>query len=357
MKKCFLFFLISALLLCSFAVAETAESAAPALNLLDLSMTVGNKVYTFPMSVSEMTALGVNFSDVSGLGENQYYYALTADNGRNAFDLRVEYCFESPEDPIVTGCNLKSDKHAGISVGGIVVGQTTRKEVIDAFGEAKYTSGTRLTYYTFSNNYIWDIDFESESDSAKVTKLAAHTELPKKFGVNFSDQVSVQDANLPDPTTMAFNAFILNGIHYPSGSTLQNLLDNGWKVPVGVDVEENIKGVISFVLSGENFYMYNGESLIYVGVYNRNTEETKLADCGIYSIQVSSHWNSSMTIADGYQPGSTLQEIEATFGPLTLDEDSDIANTYTATVLDNTRYTFHADEAGNVYSINIRKLF
>lgn len=345
--------LAAMLLLGAFACTASAESA-PALNPYDLSMTVGNKVYTFPMSASEMTAMGVNLSDVSGLGENQYFYALPADNGRSAFDLRVEYCFESPEDPIVTGCNLKAEKHAGISVGGVVVGQTTRKEVIDAFGEAKYTSGTRLTYYTLASNYVWNIDFESESDSAKVTGLDAHTELPKKYGVNFGDQVGVQDANLPDPTAMAFNAFILDGKHYASGDTLQKLMDNGWKVPMGVDVEKVIDGAGSLFLSGETFYMYNGESLIHVGAYNRNKEQTKLADCCIYSIQVSSEWNSSMIIADGYEPGSaTLADIEVTFGPLTSEEE----NKYTATVLDHTKYEFYADDSGNVYSIWIGKLF
>ncbi|MGN0803384.1 MAG: hypothetical protein ACI4MF_12385 [Candidatus Faecivicinus sp.] len=341
----------------TFACAASAEEAS-AINLYDTSLTVGGKTYTFPISVADLTAMGVSVPDVTGLTEGKYYYDVPVDDGRNAFSVRVDYV-TTTEDPFwATGVNLNSDKHAGQSVGGLVLGETTMKDVVDAWGPDEYGytfERDYLTYFTFGNHYSWHLYFESASENAKLTRLTMDNDLVTDYGVVDTSKTGVQEENLPDPASLPFDSYILDGKLYQKGATVQDLLDNGWVLPADHPADTAVEGSGFHLVSGDRMYMYNGVGLIYVGAFNYGGEECTLAECAINRIKASVRQNGPLLCADGIQPGvTTLSEAAATLG--TPSKDSTYENgvrTVEFEVLNGVTYELTVDADERVTAIAI----
>ena len=361
MKNCILSILLIALLAVgALACAATAEEAG-VINLYDTSLNVGGKTYDFPISVADLTAMGVNVPDVSGLSKGQYYYDVPVDDGRNAFSVRVDYV-TTTEDPFwATGVNLNSDKHAGQSVGGLVLGETTMKDVIEACGPDEHGrtyDSDYLTYYTFGNNYNWTLYFESADENAKLTRLTMSNDLVTNYGVVDSSRTGVQQEDLPDPASLPFDSYILDGKLYQKGATVQDLLDNGWVLPVDHPADTAVEaGGISMVY-GDRMYLYNGAGLVYVGAFNYSSEECTLAECSINEIKASVLLNGALICADGIQPGVTaLSEAAATLGAAVEDKtDDDGVRTVAFSVLNGVTYTLTVDADELVTAIAIEGL-
>ena len=352
--------LIALLAVGALACAASAEEAG-AINLYDTSLNVGGKTYSFPVSVAELSAMGVNVPDVSGLSKGQYYYDVPVDDGRNAFSVRVDYV-TTTEDPFwATGVNLNSDKHAGQSVGGLVLGETTMKDVIEACGPDEHGrtyDSDYLTYYTFGNNYNWTLYFESADENAKLTRLTMSNDLVTNYGVVDSSKTGVPEENLPDPASLPFDSYILDGKLYQKGATVQDLLDNDWVLPADHPADTTVEaGGISMVY-GDRMYLYNGAGLVYVGAFNYSSEECTLAECSINEIKASVLLNGALICADGIQPGVTaLSEAAATLGAPSDDStDEDGVRTVEFEVLNGVTYELTVDADELVTAIAIKGL-
>ena len=351
--------LIALLAVVALACAASAEEAG-AINLYDTSLNVGGKTYDFPISVADLTAMGVNVPDVSGLSKGQYYYDVPVDDGRNAFSVRVDYV-TTTEDPFwATGVNLNSDKHAGQSVGGLVLGETTMKDVIEACGpdEHGYTyDSDYLTYYTFGSNYNWTLYFESADENAKLTRLTMSNDLVTNYGVVDSSKTGVPEENLPDPASLPFDSYILDGKLYQKGATVQDLLDNGWVLPADHPADSAVEAGGIWVY-GDRMYLYNGAGLVYVGAFNYSGEECTLAECSVSEIKASVLQNGALICADGIQPGVTaLSEAAATLGAAVEDKtDDDGVRTVAFNVLNGVTYTLTVDADELVTAIAIEGL-
>ena len=352
--------LVVLLVIGTFACAASAEEAS-AINLYDTSLIVGGKTYVFPISVADLTAMGVSVPDVTGLTEGKYYYEVPVDDGRNPFSVRVDYV-TTTEDPFwATGVNLNSDKHAGQSVGGLVLGETTMKDVVDACGPDEYGytyDRDYLTYFTFGNHYSWHLYFESASENAKLTRLTMNNELVTTYGDVDTSKAGVQEENLPDPASLPFNSYILDGKLYQKGATVQDLLDNGWVLPADHPADTAVEVGSSSMIYGERMYMYNGVGLIYVGAFNYGGEECTLAECTINQIEASVRQNGPLLCADGIQPGvTTLSEAAATLGTPSKDStDDDGVRTVEFKVLNGVTYYLTVDADELVTAIGIRGL-
>ena len=360
MKNCILSILLIALLAVgALACAASAEEAG-AINLYDTSLNVGGKTYSFPVSVAKLSAMGVNVPDVSGLSKGQYYYDVPVDDGRNAFSVRVDYV-TTTEDPFwATGVNLNSDKHAGLSVGGMVLGETTMKDVIEACGpdsNGRTYDSDYLTYYTFGRNYNWTLYFESADENAKLTRLTMSNDLVTNYGVVDSSRTGVQQENLPDPASLPFDSYILDGKLYQKGATVQDLLDNGWVLPADHPADSAVEAGGIWVY-GDRMYLYNGAGLVYVGAFNYSSEECTLAECAINRIETSVLLNGALICADGIQPGVTaLSEAAATLGAAVEDKtDDDGVRTVAFNVLNGVTYTLTVDADELVTAIAIEGL-
>ena len=351
--------LIALLAVVALACAASAEEAG-AINLYDTSLNVGGKTYDFPISVADLTAMGVSVPDVTDLTEGKYYYDVPVDDGRNAFSVRVDYV-TTTEDPFwATGVNLNSDKHAGQSVGGLVLGETTMKDVIEACGpdEHGYTyDSDYLTYYTFGSNYNWTLYFESADENAKLTRLTMSNDLVTNYGVVDSSKTGVPEENLPDPASLPFDSYILDGKLYQKGATVQDLLDNGWVLPADHPADSAVEAGGIWVY-GDRMYLYNGAGLVYVGAFNYSGEECTLAECSVSEIKASALQNSALICADGIQPGVTaLSEAAATLGAPSEDStDEDGVRTVEFEVLNGVTYELTVDADELVTAIAIKGL-
>ena len=351
--------LIALLAVGALACAASAEEAG-VINLYDTSLNVGGKTYDFPISVADLTAMGVNVPDVSGLSKGQYYYDVPVDDGRNAFSVRVDYV-TTTEDPFwATGVNLNSDKHAGQSVGGLVLGETTMKDVIEACGpdEHGYTyDSDYLTYYTFGSNYNWTLYFESADENAKLTRLTMSNDLVTNYGVVDSSKTGVPEENLPDPASLPFDSYILDGKLYQKGATVQDLLDNGWVLPADHPADATVEAGGIWVY-GDRMYLYNGAGLVYVGAFNYSGEECTLTECSVSEIKASALQNSALICADGIQPGVTaLSEAAVTLGAPSDDSiDEDGVRTVEFEVLNGVTYELTVDAEELVTAIAIKGL-
>ena len=361
MKNRILSLLLAALMAIGALACAASAEEAPAINLYDTTLTVGDTTYAFPVSVADLAAMGVSIPDVTGLSEGQYYYDVPVDDGRNAFSVRVDYV-TTTEDPFwATGVNLNSDKHAGQSVGGLVLGETTMKDVVDACGPDEYGNTYEkdsLTYFTFGNHYNWFLYFESASENAKLTRLSMNNELVTIYGDVDTSKTGVQEENLPDPASLPFNSYILDGKLYQKGATVQDLLDNGWVLPVDHPADTAVEaGGISMVY-GDRMYLYNGAGLVYVGAFNYSSEECTLAECSINEIKASVLLNGALICADGIQPGVTaLSEAAATLGAAVEDKtDDDGVRTVAFSVLNGVTYTLTVDADELVTAIAIEGL-
>lgn len=351
--------LIALLAVGALACAASAEEAG-VINLYDTSLNVGGKTYDFPISVADLSAMGVNVPDVSGLSKGQYYYDVPVDDGRNAFSVRVDYV-TTTEDPFwATGVNLNSDKHAGLSVGGLVLGETTMKDVIEACGpdEHGYTyDSDYLTYYTFGSNYNWTLYFESADENAKLTRLTMSNDLVTNYGVVDSSRTGVPEENLPDPASLPFDSYILDGKFYQKGATVQDLLDNGWVLPADHPADSAVEADGIWVY-GDRMYLYNGAGLVYVGAFNYSGEECTLAECSVSEIKAAALQNGALICADGIQPGVTaLSEAAATLGAPSEDStDEDGVRTVEFEVLNGVTYELTVDAEELVTAIAIKGL-
>ena len=351
--------LVALLAIGTFARAASAEETS-AINLYDTSLTVGGKTYTFPISVADLTAMGVSVPDVTDLTEGKYYYDVPVDDGRNPFSVRVDYV-TTTEDPFwATGVNLNSDKHAGQSVGGLVLGETTMKDVVYACGPDEYGNTYEkdsLTYFTFGNHYNWFLYFESASENAKLTRLSMNNELVTIYGDVDTSKTGVQEENLPDPASLPFDSYILDGKLYQKGATVQDLLDNGWVLPADhpADRAGEAGGIWVY---GDRMYLYNGAGLVYVGAFNYSGEECTLAECSVSEIKASALQNGALICADGIQPGVTaLSEAAATLGAPSDDStDEDGVRTVEFEVLNGVTYELTVDADELVTAIAIKGL-
>lgn len=344
------------ILTCAAVAEETA--VASDIQLTDITLSVGSETYTFPISAAALANQGVNMPDVSGLTNGSFYPGVNVDDGRNGFAVRVEY-LTSTEDPYwVTGVNMNSADHAGACINGMTLEQTTRGEIVDVLGADTYgnTYENDELYYTAWNlNYNWHLDFDGNKEDSVLTSITAYCELVNVYGEVTA--ANTENASLPAASDMGFREFILAGHHYAEGTTVQDLMDNGWVMPVSV-AEETVAARDGDVVRGAHLWLYNGSSLVKVDAYNYSDAECIYAECQINSIYADVCNNATIVCADGLTNGvSTYDEAVAILGEPTSTEDGENGfKNVTFTVINNVTYTLGVNADGSITYITISKL-
>lgn len=354
MKKFILFFLMIAMLLCSFAAAEpvAAEAAAPAVNPYVISLTVGRHTYSLPMAVSELDGMGVSILGLDQLTESSFASSYEAHDGRNAFSLHVEYCALTPDDPWAIGCSLNAEKHAGISVNGMVLGQTTRSEVIETLGADKdgNTEGETLSYY-FGGITNYELTFDA---AAVLQEIFAWTPTVSDYGPVKYSAPAAQD--LPDPYAMPYDGIIIEGAFYRAGDTVQKLLDNGWHLPLGLTADTKVKDIErNLVPNGGMASMFNGKSRMHVIFSDNGKASTPVRDCTISSLDAGAYSNVDFIAADDIRPGAaTLADAMAAYGEITATEEDINFVSHNFSLLNGAiKYTIDVDAGENVVGMKI----
>lgn len=343
--------LVIALLLMGTAVAETPD--------IHTVVLPSGESYTFPMSADECKAAGIALPELAALSDGQYYPSVKVNNGREQFAVRVEMDAATGEF-CVTGFNLNLSDIADATLADITLGKTTQTEVYDLLGADHYGTlpgaSDNMTYYYFMGHEGLTIYFDSADANAVARHIIASSDLVSTYGMQFSAQDGVEDADLPADADLSFNQFILAGKLYQSGDTLQALLDNGWILPASRSADQLIAALDGSRASGDRFDLYNGSSIVTVAVYNTSESECTLADCMINQIVVDQESRAAFTIVDGLTIGSDAADAAKIFGEAvkqSANNDGTVVNTFT--VLHNLQFEI-TELDGVVTNISIRGL-
>lgn len=346
--------LLAMIFLCSlWTGAACAESAY---DLTDLTLNTGSASYTLPASVAECRAAGINIPDFDPLNENEYYFAVPVDDGRAAFEIRMDYCAASPDLHYVTGWTVSQKNAPGASIGGLVLGETTLKDLVAALGadDRGFEKDEAMYYSAMHNNLKWQLKFDGKGKKATLQEIYVYTQLPGLYGIEFSP-AGQPDADLPSPEALGFDQYILGGKLYQKGDKLQKLIDNGWVVDAR-HAEATLGAVEEYFLHSQEVVLYNGEGTICVSVYNPAEADAPLAECLVHRVGTELYDNSGLVIANGLTPGvSTIEDVQAVLGEPANKRKDDNEVVYEFKVLNGVTYTVvEADE--RIISIEISDL-
>ncbi len=337
-------------LVLALSVCMGVAGAESAIDLRDMSCTVGGVTCNFPVPVSTLKEAGLNVPDVSALEEGKYYPNVQVDDGKTSFSIRVEYCTETPDEKWATGCTLRASENPGVVVGGLVLGETTCSDVVAALGSdsSSKTSGDTLTYYLDDMTCNWTLYFDEDG---KLKSVSMHSDLVGKYGdirtINFAEP----SADLPDAASMTYDEFILCGHHYKAGDTVAALLNNGWKIG---DSEAEIEARSGNRVSGDRSYYYNGEALVKVGSFNLEEEAQALKDSVIDELEVTADMGGELILTGDIRIGSTLEAAKAAFGEASSSKEEEGVTISTFSVLNNTiHYTVTTDAQGTITALAI----
>lgn len=338
MKK-LLSMLLCLLLLCvsGAALAEgAAQPSAPAFDLTDLTMTVGETAYAFPMSIEDCKAAGIVVPEFKPLSAGRCYPALRVEDAANKFQIRVDLV---GEEYWATGCTISAENTPDAAIGGFTFGDLTRQDVENLLGTPYSASSDYVLYKTFGGNIYRYFYFDGEGMNAKLNKIEAYTTILARFGI-VEPKADDPEAIIPDASGLTAEEFILDDVLYSKGITVQTLLDNGWMLtPQSADVK--VQAVNGWLVYGHNDYVYNGEGLVFIGAYNYTDSEIALTECKFNEITVHDTYKTSLLLCGGITFGCTLAEVEAVFGAASESKETD----------GGTVYTFQPVEEGITYKL------
>lgn len=306
--------LVLALMLCCMSIAF-AQTATPSENPLDMEVMIGATVYNFSCTLDELEAQGITITD----SELRDGYWHNANNGRAAFQVLLMGTKGDGTDLSVCGVKIEPDgSQTFVLPCGIVMGESTYDDCLAAYGAPDNISAFWVEFARDKVQYRIYFD-----DNNVIREMQMISYGPLSWGFEFDDQAGVEQENLPDPFTMAFDEYILDGKLYKGQITLADLEENGWVLDHAADLSEEIAPQGNdLLINNSRLVLFNGESTLQVFPINRSTEETcTLAECSVLYIGVNSADNVSLVLADGITIGSSYDDVIATFGEATSEED------------------------------------
>ena len=171
----------------------------------------------------------------------------------------------------------------------------------------------------------------------------------ENFGTEFN--AAAPAADLPEASDLEFNQVIIGGQLYTGEATLQDYLNNGWKLESRYDLAQEVDGRRNNTLYGLGATLYNGEHLLQVGVYNKSEEPAALANCNVTQVTVKADLGANcVTLAKGLNIGSTYDEVIAALGePRTTSESGEgiIRLNYNLVVMDAYTWIIEIDTNTN----------
>ncbi len=324
------------------AVAE--EPLAPSDKPIDMQVKVGKKIYTLAGPLSCLEEQGLSYVDPDR-AKAGYWVEVTT--GRTTFDVLLDAADRdnaTPETTFVCGYQFERKESLNVTLPkGLDLATATRADVLAAYGTPS-SEGDNYVAYRLNRDYVsLYFYFEEEGDTSLIKLLEFTSSIPYRFGCGITSEAATGE-NLPDPTDFTFSQFILDGVYYGDGITLQDLLDRGWVMDTAfVDDELKAQGGNSFFISGVRVVLYNGRGMMTVFLYNPAEEGTcKASEGEILSIGVNVADNTSLVVADGLTFGNTLDDVTATFG---TNYNTDENDGYTA-------YSFQTGNVKNTFNIS-----
>lgn len=309
------------LTLCTGALAEVTPSEAAALpsaDPLDMQAMIGNKIYDFACTLEEIEEQGINI--VEDELKEGYWHA--ANNGRASFRLLLMGTLGDTEELSVAGVSFVPEGTQVFTMpGGLVVGKHTQADALAAYG-TPHVDNDYCDWFQFTRGKIeYRVYYNEETDTIREFQMISRA--PLSWGFEFDGQAGVEEKDLPDPSAMDFDEYILDGKLYKGRISLDDLEENGWVLDHGEDLNAELEpqGDMMFVLN-TILVCYNGESTLQVFPINRSCDAAcKLGECDVMYIGVGETDGASIVLADGLTIGSSYDDVLATFGEAAHVED------------------------------------
>ena len=342
-----------ALLLClaTAAFAEEASDVLPSDKPMDLEVKIGTKIFCFSDTVEGAKEQGIRFeSDDLKPG---YYY--NANNGRVPFKVLIDAYDRDGENPgpsYVCGYKLDAaEAPKAVLPHGVVLGEATRKSIIEAFGTPKGEYSDYLSYQ-FQRSYVSAyFYFDGEGEDAPLTRMEMSSSIGLRFGMGVSDLAGVSQDGIPDPTEFSFDQFVLDGKFYEGKVPLKTLLDNGWRLDLadtGEKLEPRREGSIFINLT--SLTLFNGIGMMRAYVYNDSTAEPcDVVDAIVGSMGVNIADETGIVLADGITNGSSFDDVVATYGTNYDERDEDDYKSYTFSMGSSVKTKFNVIDNTVIY--------
>ncbi|MDO4623326.1 MAG: hypothetical protein Q4B22_10285 [Eubacteriales bacterium] len=295
---------------------QAAESASEGFDPLDTSLTIDGNTYTFPDTVENLQEAGLQITVPKNVSPDKYYLVDAEDANKVSFTVYVERL-----DGVMyaTGYQVEASDGEGTIASGISLDDMKAKTLqkqLKSLEEQGYEgikiNKEEFAVYTMHVGRSWNIYL----DKKNIRKVSFQDSLLRTYGTGDA-AAAKKTSKVPDD--LAADEFVLNGIRYGAKSTIQDLMDNGWKM-----TDSDLKAGKSTTLQ-PNYYsvsgawLCNGDSMIYVTPYNTNTQTKKILDCSIGSIKGRKEWNTDIHLTKGLTLGSSLKDFEGALGEQSKD--------------------------------------
>ncbi len=344
------------------AFAETATPSEPSVEItdtpsaraLDMQVKISGKIYDFACTMDELAAQGITIC-ADELAIDRW---LDAHNGRAYFQVLLSATKGDETTPAVCGVKIRADGNQTFELpGGLTIG-STKEEVIAALGAPGTDSGN-LAFFNFSRRKVeFRCYFDENAEGMPLKEIQMISYAPLSWGFDFDGQAGVQQENLPDPTTMGFDEYIIDGKLYKGDITLAQLEENGWVLDHSQDLEAQIDPQAdSLVVINKTMVLFNGVSTMQVLPYNPSDDTAcALKDCSVLYLGANVADMLEITLADGIAIGSPYADAAALFGEAKSAEENaeDGYTYYEHKVIGNVTYGFSVYADGNISYLRIR---
>ena len=296
----------------------------------DVSVFIDGEEYAFPMLWSEFKErgwyfptrnVGVGVDGVYGYDayqEDNSFEATVANDNLYLTDIDAYLCnYKSEsaqwEDCMVAGLRMTTSSANGLSytANGITLGETTRYEVVEKFGEpAKKYSGNELYYLieydNMQNRMVLDYDENDVVREIEIVNVIANKfeDDSQTILLNNEKYNVIPDELSNNPYDFIFE---INGNLYKWPITPSVLTDSG----LYYADEDMLENVIASRKSAEITISDNNNQTAEIELYNFTDSAIKAKDCPIKSLNLGygSGTFKDFKIFNGYTYGSSKDEI------------------------------------------------
>ncbi len=302
---------LGAAILTLTAGTAMAVQAAEGFDPRDTTLTIGGNTYTFPDTVEHLQEAGLEFNVPGGASSDKYYMVDAKDANEVRFILYVEKC---DGDMYATGFRVKASDAEDAIAGGVALDDTKAKTLKKQLESLEKQEGYQnieiekdeYTVFTLNINQQWSFDI----DGKHISEVYFKESLLSSYGTEYTN-AGATTSEVPED--LSDDEFVLNGVRYDINSTIQDLLDNGWKM-TAADLKEAESALQPNHYTLGGIYLYNGDSMICAGAFNTTPQIKTILGSSIGSIEVRKEWNSDIHFANGLTLGSSVKDFESAYG-------------------------------------------
>jgi len=141
---------------------------------------------------------------------------------------------------------------------------------------------------------------------------------------------------------------IVDGKRYDLDTTLQEILNDGYEVRAGLDINREIQPNTYELV----FLSRDGDRVFKVLPANRTNSPLPLSQCPIQEYEIMTEWYPNASIVGGLSLGDSINSVKAVFGE-SLNPENEAFIFYGSGTSSAGIFSFKFDESGNMISARV----